>query len=195
MSLFESSLIALALAMDCFTISIACGVMQRRMGMQVWAMAFMFGFFQAAMLLLGWMFAGVFSKGIAVFEQFDHFVAFALLVVLGGKMMWDSRNGKSADTCRYDPSKWVVLLTLSVATSIDALAVGFSLVGMGIRQFHQLWLHLIVVGAFSFVLSVFGKFIGVRVGKHIPIPAERMGGLILILIGCKVLYQHLFVSL
>lgn len=191
MTLFESSLIALALAMDCFTISIACGILQRRMGMQVWAMAFLFGAFQALMPLLGWSIAGVFSQGIRQFEQIDHFVAFALLVFLGGKMMWDSRGNKE-NACHYDPSRLSVLLTLAVATSIDALAVGFSFMGMGIRTFSALIEPLVVIGLFSFVLSFFGKYIGVKVGKHIPIPAERLGGLILILIGCKVLYQHLF---
>lgn len=191
MSIIESSFIALALAMDCFTVSIGCGISQRRMGMQALCMALLFGLFQALMPLVGWFTADLFSKQI---EVYDHWFAFALLTFIGGRMMWESRKGRKENKPILNPSSPVVLLTLAVATSIDALAVGFSFLGMGLRTFSSIIQPLIVIGLFSFVLSLFGKYVGVKIGKHLHLPAERLGGAILVLIGFKVLIQHLMAA-
>jgi len=182
----EALLLAVALAMDCFSVSITCGILQRRMGMQVWVMAFLFGLFQAAMPLAGWAFADLFRAEIA---DYDHWVAFALLGILGGKMILDGFQPEEEQ--HYDPSDLRILLTLAVGTSIDALSVGFSFTGMGLVRLPQLLMPLLAIGLASFVLTVAGKYIGVRIGRRLDFPALQAGGVILILIGIKVLATHL----
>lgn len=177
---------AVALAMDCFSVSLTCGILQRRMGTQVWVMALLFGLFQAAMPFFGWCFADLFREETA---RYDHWIAFSLLAILGGKMIWE--GFQSAEEQHFDPSDMKVLLALSVGTSIDALSVGFSFTGMGIVEMYALPMPLTVIGAVSFVLSWVGKFIGVRIGRCLSFPAEPLGGLILIAIGVKVLLTHL----
>ncbi len=182
-------MLAVALAMDCFTVSITCGLIQRRMGAQVLVMAFFFGLFQGLMPLIGWLTASLFSQQISAF---DHWVAFGLLAFLGGKMIWEGCKSKKEDeTPRFNPSRLVVILTLAVATSIDALAVGFSFVGMGLLECSQILLPVVAIGVVSFLFSVFGKFIGVRLGHRFDWPAEQLGGVILIIIGIRVLAEHL----
>lgn len=190
MNVFETIMIAFALAMDCFTISISCGIFQKKMGRQVWTMASVFGFFQALMPLLGWLLVDLFRNEI---EFLDHWIAFGLLFFIGVKMVLDGRKPKCSE-CSFDPSKPFVLFTLAVATSIDALAVGFSMMGLGITSLKDLTFPLLIIGAVSFFLSVLGKFIGVKVGKCFNFPAEQMGGFILILIGTKVLVEHLYLG-
>ena len=186
MTIVEISLIAIALGLDCFTVSITCGIIQRRMGGQVWAMSFLFGLFQGVMALLGWLITDGFS---GVIQAYDHWVAFSILLLLGAKMIWEGfRPNKNQ---HFNPSKISVLLLLSVATSIDALAVGCSFVGMGIRSFSWVWFPVFLIGMTSFVLSFFGKYIGVKIGHRLNWPAEQIGGAILILIGLKILMQHL----
>lgn len=188
MSIFDSVLIALALAMDCFTISISCGIIQRRMGKQVWAMAFTFGLFQALMPLIGWFSAWIFGNQMSTF---DHWISFGLLTFLGSKMIWNGFHNKN-DGVSFNPSNPFILFTLAIATSIDALAVGFSFISMGVTMFSDLLLPIFIIGVFSFLLSLLGKFLGVSIGKRLDWPAEQFAGSILILIGLKILYQHLF---
>ena len=186
MTLFDALLLALALAMDCFTVSITCGILQRRMGGQVWLMAFLFGAFQAVMPWLGWQLTGLFEQQIS---SFDHWIAFALLMILGLKMCWDARKPEEKE--HYDPSHLGVLLMLAVATSIDALSVGVSFWGMGLKNSEMLLMPLLQIGAVSFLLSVIGKYIGVKVGQRLNFRAGYLGGVLLIFIGCKVLLEHL----
>lgn len=186
MAFVEALFLAVALAMDCFSVGITCGILQRRMGMQVWAMAFLFGLFQAAMPFLGWCFADLFREEIA---DYDHWVAFFLLAVLGGKMIWE--GFQPVEEHHFDPSDMKVLLALAVGTSIDALSVGFSFTGMGLVALPALLMPLILIGAVSSLMSWMGKYIGVRVGRQLPLPAEPLGGFILIVIGIKVLLTHL----
>ena len=188
MTLFDAFLLALALAMDCFTMSITCGILQRRMGGQVWLMAFLFGAFQAVMPWLGWQLTGLFEQQIS---SFDHWIAFALLMFLGLKLCWDARKPEAKQ--HYDPSHLGVLLMLAVATSIDALSVGVSFWGMGLKKSEMLLMPLLQIGAVSFLLSVIGKYIGVKVGQRLNFRAGYLGGVLLIFIGCKVLLEHLCV--
>lgn len=187
MTVPEILLLSVALAMDCMSVSVTCGIIQKRMGGQAWAMAFLFGFFQAMMPLIGWFAGSAFSRQI---EAYDHWVVFGLLLLIGGKMIWDGFSGDKA-LPKFNPSSAVVLLTLSVATSIDAMAVGFTFVGMGIRTFASLLFPLLSIGLCSLALSLFGKYIGVKLGRAFDWPAEQLGGVILIFIGLKVLLQHL----
>ncbi|MBR4936560.1 MAG: manganese efflux pump [Bacteroidaceae bacterium] len=186
MTYFDAFLLALALAMDCFTVSITCGILQRRMGAQVWLMAFLFGLFQAVMPWIGWQLTGLFEQQIS---NFDHWIAFSLLMFLGLKMCWDARNPEEKQ--HYNPSHLGVLFMLAVATSIDALSVGVSFWGMGLKKMEMLLMPLLQIGVVSFVLSVIGKYIGVKVGRCVNFRAGYLGGVLLIFIGCKVLAEHL----
>ena len=189
MNFIEAFFIALALAMDCFTVSISCGAIQRRMGRQVWAMAFLFGLFQSLMAFLGWAAVDVFQDRI---EAYDHWVAFSLLLFIGGKMIWDGAFPKEHQSC--NPSSYLVLFFLSFATSIDALAVGCSYVGMGMFRFQDIIWPVSLIGLASFFLTFVGKYLGVRIGHRFNWPMEEIGGVILIVIGCKVLIQHLMAA-
>lgn len=174
--------------MDCFSISISCGIVHRRMERQVLVMAFFFGLFQAVMPLLGWLMAGCFYEQV---EAYDHWVAFGLLSLLGGKMIWNYLSEGSDATPSVNPSRLSSILLLALATSVDALAVGFTFMRIKYTDFAATLWPAIVIGAGSFLLTVLGKYIGVQIGRRVRIPAELFGGLILIGIGIKVLYTHL----
>lgn len=181
--------LAVALAMDCFSVSVFCGMTQKRMGRQVWAMAFLFGLFQALMPCLGWLAVNSFRDMI---EAWDHWMAFLLLVFLGGRMIWPAFSGKEdEDIPVINPSSIRALLVLAVATSIDALAVGFSFPAFGITTTTEALLPLSVIGLVSALFSFAGKYVGVVIGRRVRIPAEPVGGIILVIIGVKVLFSHL----
>lgn len=190
MTLFDVVLLAVALAMDCFTVSIASGMMLGRwQGSVFLRMAFLFGFFQAAMPLLGWLLCSHFA---AYIEAYDHWVAFFLLLFLGGRMVISSFNS-GEESKAFNPRKLTTQLTLAVATSIDALAVGITFSAMGYQGFMQLLFPLSVIGIMSFLLSLAGSVLGIRFGVTVArrIKPELLGGLILIGIGVKVLVTHL----
>ncbi len=189
MSLFASVMLSIALAMDCFTVSISCGMIQKELGKQVWLMAVLFGLFQAVMPLIGWSVADFLSHEISVF---DHWIAFGLLAFLGGRMIYDGCK-KEERKCSFNPKKIKTMLTLALATSIDALAVGFSFIGMDMRTMGDVLPTIVIIGTGSFLFTVFGKWIGVNLGKKFNWPAEQLGGIILIIIGVRVLFEHLCV--
>lgn len=189
MSPIELLLLSVALAMDCFTVSIACGIIQRRMGRQALCMAFLFGLFQALMPLVGWFVGGMFNRQI---EAYDHWVAFGVLSFLGCKMIREGCRADKRQQAAFNPSNAAVLLTLSVATSIDAMAVGITFWSMDVRTLPVLFLPLLSIGMASFLLTLVGKYIGVRLGHRFDWPAEQLGGGILIFIALKVLVQHLW---
>lgn len=187
MDVLDLLLLALALAVDCFTVSMTCGIIQKRMGGQAAAMAVSFGGFQAAMLLLGWSLAASFLTYISAV---DHWFAFALLAFVGGKMIWEGCTSKgNCPSC--NPSRCSTLLTLALATSVDALAVGFTFTCMGYKSLAAMVWPSFMVGLIAGIMSVTGKYVGVRLGRRFHWPAEQIGGIILILIGIKVLLQHL----
>lgn len=181
--------IAVGLAMDAFAVSIVSGSAYRTMCMRcALRMAFSFGAFQAIMPLLGYL-AG--TTLIEYIEQFDHWVAFLLLVGIGGKMIYEAVktfNSDTAQTSAKDPSCPVTLVMLSVATSIDALAVGVTL--SLITQ--HIFAAVILIGLITFALSYLGCEIGRRMGHFFEKKIEIVGGLILILIGTKILITHLY---
>ncbi|GAY30313.1 putative manganese efflux pump MntP [Bacteroidaceae bacterium] len=185
----EIILLAIALGIDCFTVSISCGIIQRKMGGQVWVMAFFFGLFQAIMPFIGWLGAYFLKYDV---EAYDHWIAFFLLALLGGKMIREYFNGES-EVPHFNPSRFSTILILALATSIDALAVGFSFTGMGVDGFENIGFPILIIGLFSFILTLNGKYIGVKIGRRFNCPAELIGGLIFLAIGAKVLYLHLSV--
>lgn len=189
MSLIDITFLALALAMDCFTVSIVSGVIIRKYILSIiLRMAILFGLFQAMMPFIGWLGTSYFSHYL---ESVDHWIAFGLLAFLGGKMIKDSFG--SEEEAHFDPSKLTSQLLFAVATSIDALAVGISFACLGYKNIKQLTLPLIVIGVCSFVMSILGNILGVMCGKSIVkrLKPEFIGGVILLLIGFRILYEHI----
>lgn len=189
MSLIDITFLALALAMDCFTVSIVSGVIIRKYILSViLRMAVLFGLFQAMMPFIGWLGTSYFSHYL---ESVDHWIAFGLLAFLGGKMIKDSFG--SEEEAHFDPSKLTSQLLFAVATSIDALAVGISFACLGYKNIEQLTLPLIVIGVCSSVMSILGNILGVMCGKSIVkrLKPEFIGGVILLLIGFRILYEHI----
>ena len=193
MGIVEIFLIAVGLAMDCFAVSIASGVILKRFRWRTMLlMAFFFGLFQAFMPMAGWMGASLFSH---LIEQVDHWIAFAILAFLGGRMIVESfKNEESRH--HYDPTRLKVILALAVATSIDALAVGVSFAFLNIREPHEILASVGIIGLVSFVLSVAGLVFGICCGEWAArkLKAELWGGVILVAIGVKILVEHLFFS-
>jgi len=186
MNISDIILIAIGLAMDCFAVSISCGMtLKKKILWPAFRIAFFFGLFQAVMPLIGWL---VGSRFQAYITQCDHWIAFIILVVLGGRMIYENFKEEKPDDKPLDPKKLLVVLTMAVATSIDALAVGFSFAFLKIN----LWLSIIVIGITSFLFSIVGISFGHHYCHRIKIPAELLGGLVLIGIGVKILVEHLF---
>ncbi|MHC4644497.1 MAG: manganese efflux pump MntP [Planctomycetota bacterium] len=184
MELLTIMLIAVGLAMDAFAVSIVSGSGYRQLQVKhALRMALFFGAFQALMPLVGAL------AGLAVkthIENYDHWIAFALLVAVGCKMMYESFKIKSAGAT-LDPSNLLVLLALAVATSIDALAVGITLSFL----VSSLTVAVIIIGLVTFVLSYLGIIIGKKVGHFFESGIEALGGLILITLGLIILTRHL----
>lgn len=189
MNLFDIFLLAVALAMDCFAVSIVSGVIVRRWAWRVvLSLAVLFGVFQALMPFIGWLGMKYFSSYL---QSVDHWIAFGLLVFIGGKMVKES-FGPEEEHC-FNPCNLKTQIVLAVATSIDALAVGISFACLGYRTLPQLALPLAVIGMVSLFMSLIGYALGLRFGRIIEkrMKPELVGGLILICIGVKVLLEHL----
>lgn len=189
----EIWLLAIGLAMDCFAVSIASGIILKCAKLRpMLVMAISFGFFQALMPLLGWIGASFFSH---LIESIDHWVAFVILAFLGGRMIMGSFKDEECKN-EYDPTSLKMVLALAVATSIDALAVGVSFAFLGVKEFSAILPPIGIIGLVSFVLSMAGLMFGIRFGSGIArkLRAELWGGIILIIIGTKILIEHLFFS-
>ncbi|MCI0472185.1 MAG: manganese efflux pump MntP family protein [Ignavibacteria bacterium] len=183
MILPEILIIALGLSMDAFAVSISAGtsgaVQELRSSVRL---SFHLGLFQFLMPVIGW-FIG--SSVQSYVESVDHWIAFGLLSYIGVKMIIESM--KNVDVPRSNPSKGSNLVILSVATSIDALAVGFSLAIIGV----DIWYPGVIIGIITAILSFIGIKIGTRLGKTFGKRMEFIGGIILIAIGIKILIGHL----
>ena len=187
----EIWLLAIGLAMDCLAVSIASGIILKRIQWRpMLVMAFFFGLFQAIMPLLGWLGASTFSH---LIESVDHWIAFAILAFVGGRMIKESF--KEEDCCqRFNPASLKVVITMAIATSIDALAIGVSFAFLGIKSCSSILYPVGIIGFVSFLMSLIGLIFGIRFGCGIArkLRAELWGGIILILIGTKILIEHLF---
>jgi putative Mn2+ efflux pump MntP len=176
--------IALGLAMDAFAVAIATGLsLQQVTPRHVFRIAFHFGLFQWLMPIVGYL-AG--TALAAQIRDYDHWAAFALLSYVGGKMLWEARRPHAVAT-RSDPTRGIMLVTLSIATSIDALAVGLSMAFLRI----EVWLPAIVIGAVAAALSALGILFGGRLGPRWGRWAGIVGGCVLLLIGARILFEHL----
>ncbi len=196
MSIPELWLLAVALAMDCFTVSIVFGVLLRKIEWRtILAVAFLFGLFQAMMPLAGWLATNSFSS---LIEDYDHWIAFGLLAFLGGRMIKESfsddEEEAEAEAKHINPRKLKTQLVFAVATSIDALAVGISFTCLGFNTISSLSLPLLIIGFVSLAFSIVGSLLGIRFGKGVEkrLKPELLGGIVLIIIGIRVLCEHLF---
>jgi manganese efflux pump family protein len=187
MSLITIVLLALALAMDAFAVSLSTGVTMCRMHLRkALRMAAFFGVFQAIMPIAGW---SVGSFAADLIKSFDHWIAFGLLSIIGGKMIYEALRSKdTAGEEKKDPHNIYLLLTLSFATSIDAAAVGISLSFLNVAIIQP----SIIIGIITFFVSLLGTQIGCKVGDLFGSKIEVLGGLVLIGIGVKILIQHLY---
>lgn len=175
--------IAVALAMDCFAVSLAAGTVTRERRLYTAAvMGIFFGVFQSAMAATGWA-AGTWIASMIGF--IDHWIAFVILVLIGGKMIYEGLRGEEAHDTNY--LTLTTLLILSVATSIDSLGVGlsFALLSTGIA-----W-AAVIIGITSFLFSFTGVMAGSRLAARFGSPVEIAGGLVLIFIGIRILFEHL----
>ena len=170
--------------MDAFAAAISAGVVLREISFgQVFRLSFHFGLFQFLMPIVGW-FAGMTVSGLIA--DYDHWVAFCLLVFIGGKMIRDSfKEEQKIKT--VDPTRGLTLIVLSIATSIDALAVGLSLGFLGVDILYP----SVVIGIVAAAMTVAGMFFGKKLGQFFGKKIEILGGLILIGIGIKILVEHL----
>ena len=183
MELITIIIIAIGLAMDAFVVSIVSGGAYRQLHVKhALRMAIFFGAFQAFMPLIGSL-AGLSFKD--YITDFDHWIAFALLAAVGGKMIYESFKIKSVEE-NPDPSKVFVLLVLSVATSIDALAIGITLSLIT----SSILVAVTIIGLITFALSYAGVLIGKKFGHFFENRIEALGGFVLISIGVKILCEH-----
>ncbi|MBN2254838.1 MAG: manganese efflux pump, partial [Deltaproteobacteria bacterium] len=175
MSLLSIILIAVGLGMDAFAVAIGTGITIKRLSFgPVFRQSFHFGLFQFMMPVIGWTAGRTVADYI---RDYDHWIAFVLLACIGSKMIWDSViNGQSGAFAGKDPTRGLTLLLLSVATSIDALAVGLSLAFLDIGILYPSVVIGIVAAFMTVCGMVFGDLLGKRVGKK----AGILGGLILI---------------
>ena len=186
MELVTYSIIAVGLAMDAFAVSLGIGTTrQAKDGRAVFRLSFHFGFFQGFMTLLGWLLGSSVANLIA---NFDHWVAFALLAWVGGRMVLEgvSRRDEAAEIECNDPTRGGSLVMLSVATSIDALGVGLSIAVLKLNVLAASLLIALV----SLLLSIIGLLGGSRLGHRFGKNMEVLGGLVLIAIGLRIVLTH-----
>ena len=185
-TILEIWLLGVALAMDCFSVSIAQGLATKRI---VWpsmtALVFSFGIFQGGMTLLGYMGTSVFSHH---FQHIDYLAAI-LLFYLGMKMIWDSYRKRKEETANM--LRPMTIVTLSVATSLDALAVGISFACLQNVTTSAVLQASGIIGLCSTLFSIAGLWLGIKASHHINIRSEILGGIILICIGLKILFENL----
>jgi putative Mn2+ efflux pump MntP len=189
MEFYEILVIAVGLAMDAFAVSLGAGASGHASTVRpMFRLSFHFGLFQFLMPVLGW-YAG--SRVAHVITAVDHWIAFGLLILVGLRMIRSAgRNPDSipqSDILSVDPSRGFNLIMLSVATSIDALAVGLSLAMLQL----DIWYPSVIIGFTTALLSLIGLRLGNRLGTRFGQRMERIGGILLIVIGVRILVEHL----
>ncbi|MGN0352114.1 MAG: manganese efflux pump MntP family protein [Roseburia sp.] len=181
-------LMGVGLAMDAFAVSICKGLAMRKVNKkQAVIIGLFFGGFQALMPLIGWALGIQFE---AYITNIDHWIAFVLLVIIGGKMIKEALTEADEDTEieQMDPPLNIKeMFILAIATSIDALAVGVTFAFLD----YPIVEAITIIGATTFVISIIGVYVGNFFGNKYKSKAELAGGIILVLIGCKILLEHL----
>lgn len=183
MTILEIILVALALSMDAFAVSICKGLSMKKYKFKnSLVIGLYFGLFQALMPILGYFLASSFKS---IVERFDHWIAFILLFLIGLNMIKESFSQNVIE--KSDKLDFKSMFILSLATSIDALAVGISFAFLKTN----IMISSLVIGIITFILSIIGVIIGNRFGNKFQNEAELIGGIILIIIGLKILLEHL----
>lgn len=183
MGLTETLLLSFSLALDAFAVSISVGALiKTRTWRDYFRIPFHFGLFQFLMPVIGWYLGSTIEPLIA---EIDHWIAFILLAIIGGKMI-KSAFSKEKELQTSDPSRGISLIILSIATSIDALAVGFSFALLR----YSFWYPSVLIGIITAALSLIGLFAGNRLGNKFGNIVEVCGGVILISIGIKIVLTH-----
>lgn len=198
MTFLEVFVVGVGLSMDAFAVALCKGLSMRKWNTRYgFIIAGAFGLFQALMPLLGWLAGMSFYRYI---EAFDHWIAFALLLIVGGKMVYDAVKELRHPEEDEEPAfslRVGELLVLSIATSIDALAVGLSFAMLGMQAGASaaggmgIWTSILTIGVTTFLLSYAGAFIGKQFGTRLKAKAELVGGIVLIALGIKILLEHL----
>jgi putative Mn2+ efflux pump MntP len=184
MNFLEILLIAISMAMDAFAVCLGAGTSGQASGPRpTFRLSFHFGLFQFLLPIIGW-FAG--TTIVEYIEDYDHWIAFGLLAFVGVRMIASGLDPNSEDK-KKDPSRGWILVMLSIAVSIDALAIGLSLAFLGI----SVWYPATVIGLITGLLSWLGLRIGDQVGKHWGKRMEIIGGFVLIGIGIRIVVTHL----
>jgi putative Mn2+ efflux pump MntP len=174
--------LSIGLAMDAFAVAVAVGMTLNTVTPQhVFRLAFHFGLFQFLMPISGWLAGEQIATQIG---QYGAWVAFALLGYVGGKMLWEAHSEKNSESTG-DPTRGLKLLTLSIATSLDALAVGMSMALVGV----SVWLPSVVIGVITAGMTAVGITFGSKIGARWEYWAEIAGGIVLILIGFSILWR------
>jgi len=178
--------IAVGLAMDALAVAIATGIVLGKVsGRQTFRLSWHFGLFQFLMPVVGWL-AGLSVEG--YLSGYGHWLAFGLLGFIGVKMIREAMRGPGAEKSVSDPTRGLSLVVLSVATSVDALAAGLSLGVLRIR----IWYPAVVIGVVAGALTAIGMHLGAPLGNRLGRKMEVLGGLVLIGIGCSILFRRLF---
>ena len=183
--LFSIVLIAVSLSLDCFAVSVAGSISMRTVSRsQVLRVALAFGLFQAGMLVIGWQ---VGQAVVDIIETFAHWLAFGLLALVGARMIKESLESDDEDHPGTDITRGFALLSLSVATSIDSLAVGLSL---GFLE-SRLMLAAVTIGSVAFLFTAGGFYFGERIGSLLGRRAEVVGGIVLIGLGIRIVVTEI----
>lgn len=190
MEILTLLLLAVGLSFDSFAISVSCGLASRNIQLNhAFKLAFVFALVQALCFFIGCVF-GQSLRG--MIGDFDHWIAFVLLGILGAKMIYENLT-KSDDECackNVTPLKFSAVLVMAVATSIDAVVVGLGIALVDV-PIYRLGLGLLIIALVTGFAAMTGLFVGKKTGKHIGERAEILGGLVLIGIGVKILAEHL----
>jgi putative Mn2+ efflux pump MntP len=184
MSLLEIIFIAFALSMDAFAVSITLGLsVEKPKIKEIILPGLYFGFFQAFMPIIGYFSSIYFADKI---KEFDHWIAFILLGIIGGKMIKDSLS-KEEEKVNQNVFQFMKMIILAVATSIDALVIGITFAVFKVNIF----MAVIITGSVTFLISMIGVKLGNIFGLRFKSKAEIIGGVVLILLGIKILIEHI----
>jgi len=180
--------IAIGLSFDCFAVALSGSIaLGKTSAAPLLRLSSAFGVFQALMCIIGWLAGQTVVNFIA---DYDHWVAFGLLAFIGGRMLWEAFHDQEEHEKNADITRGLLLLTVSIATSIDSLAVGLSFAFLHVN----IWLASLIIGIVAFSVTAVAFSLGRKAGEFIGKRAEAIGGVILILIGLRILIEHLLES-
>ncbi len=186
--IIQAVMLGIGLAMDAFSVSVSDGILLKKPHLcQALKISLFFAFFQFLMPVLGFLAGTTFAS---IIERFDHWVAFLLLAIIGGKMLYEAFLNEDEEQKSDNPLAFKTLIILAIATSIDALAVGVTFATVAT----PVLISSIIIGVVTFFISGAGVYLGSRCGDIFGNKAEIAGGVILILIGLKILIEHLFIA-